>query len=420
MVFPTDINVTRFFLAVIILLFSAHVFGYLFHRLKMPKVIGEIIGGIILGPTVLGFFLPTIYKSIFEAQASSLAILYWFGLVLLMFCSGFELQTTFDKHDKKTVIFITLASTIIPFLFGWFAVSFFDITQLMGSAQNEVALKLIIAVVIAVTSIPVISKIFMDLNLIKTAFAKIVLAIATIHDIILWIFLAIATSLVSEESLSLKNISMHVAISLLFFSIVLLIMPILLNWLGRYSSRLHITLVPEQYETGFAVLILLGFVMLADYLTINIIFGAFLAGIVISFIKSERFEKVKTEVKHFSFAFFIPMYFAIVGIKLDLLHHLDISFFLLFLLFAMLVQGVTVLITSKLLKYTWLSSFNLAIAMNARGGPGIVIATIAFDTGIINESFFITLILLAIVTSLLAGSWLRYVSQKNYPLLDKI
>ena len=93
------------------------------------------------------------------------------------------------------------------------------------------------------------------------------------------------------------------------------------------------------------------------------------------------------------------------------------SFFIGFFFLAVLTQGITVLLTAKYLKYTWLSSFNFAMAMNARGGPGIVLATIAFDSGIISENFFVTLIILSILTSLLAGAWLRFIVSRNWKLL---
>ena len=118
-------------------------------------------------------------------------------------------------------------------------------------------------------------------------------------------------------------------------------------------------------------------------------------------------------------AFFIPVYFAVVGIKLDLIRHFDWWFFSVFIVFAIIVQTIAVLLTARFLKYDWLSSFNLAVVLNDRGGPCIVLATLAFDLGIISENFFVTLVLLAVVTSLTAGSWLKYVLSKGWPLLKE-
>jgi len=134
---------------------------------------------------------------------------------------------------------------------------------------------------------------------------------------------------------------------------------------------------------------------------------------------NEKFGNVKTHIKEFSLAFFIPIYFAVVGLKLDLIHHLNIKFLLGFLLFTTIFETFGTLIAAKLIKKDWLSSFNFAVAMNTRGGPGIVLATIAFDMGIINETFFVTLVMIAIITSLLAGYWFKFVLTKGWSLLKE-
>jgi K+:H+ antiporter len=152
-------------------------------------------------------------------------------------------------------------------------------------------------------------------------------------------------------------------------------------------------------------------------LEVNIVFGAFLAGIVVGAMPHDRFEKAKEHIKDISLAFFIPIYFAVIGLKLDLIYHFNFRFFLGFLLFATTIQALGTLLSLKLAREDWLSSFNIAVAMNARGGPGIVLATIAFDLGIINQTLFVTLVLMALVTSLMAGYWFRYVLSKGWPLL---
>jgi Kef-type K+ transport system membrane component KefB len=152
-------------------------------------------------------------------------------------------------------------------------------------------------------------------------------------------------------------------------------------------------------------------------LNVNIVFGAFLAGIVIGLMPNEKFEKEKNHIKAIGLAFFIPVYFAIVGLKLDLIHSFEIGFFLWFLLFSSAFEITGTMIAAKLIKKDWLSSFNLGVAMNTRGGPGIVLATVVFDLGIINETFFVTLVLAAIVTSLAAGCWFKYVLSKGWDLL---
>jgi Kef-type K+ transport system membrane component KefB len=409
-------ELTRFFFAIVLLLVSAHGFGYLFQRFKLPKVVGEIMGGLVLGPTLLGFFAPEVYNWIFnafESEGKLISIIYWIGLVLLMFISGFEIQRSFTKGDKKTIFAIILGATAIPFLAGWIAPSFYDFSPFLGVKSNMYALKIVIAISVAVTSIPVISRIFIDLDMLKTRFAKIVLATATIQDIILWVALAIATGIVGTETISPSSISTTVFVTLAFFGIAIYVMPKLI----RFSNNLRLNLLIKSSVLGYTLFICFFFSAIASILNVNIVFGAFLAGIIIGTMPNEKFGTVKSNIKEISLAFFIPIYFAVVGLKIDLIHHFNLMFFLGFLLFTTIFETAGTLIASKLLKKDWLSSFNLAVAMNTRGGPGIILATVAFDMGIINETFFVTLVMIAIVTSLLAGYWFRLLQIKGWDLL---
>ena len=413
-----NLELTRFFFALVLLLVSALWFGYLFKKFKLPKVVGEIVGGLVLGPTLLGYFSPVAYDWLFRAfsgEGKLISVVYWIGLILLMFISGFEIERSFSKDDKKTIIAILLGSTLIPFAAGWLVPGVYDFSPFLGIKDNMLALKIVIAIAVAVTSIPVISKIFIDLNIMSTRFAKIVLATATIHDIILWVALAIATGLVSTAAVSTSGITSTVLITFAFFGVALFVMPRLI----KYSNTLRYNLLIKSSVSGYTLFICFFFAAIASILDVNIVFGAFLAGVVVGMMPNEKFGKVKENIREFSLSFFVPVYFAVVGLKLDLIHHFDVIFFLEFLLFATFFQTFGTLLATKLIRKDWLSSLNLAVAMNTRGGPGIILATVAFDIGIINETFFVTLVMIAILTSLLAGYWFKFVLTKGWSLLKE-
>jgi Kef-type K+ transport system membrane component KefB len=412
----SNFELTRFFFAITVLLVSSHFFGYLFYKYKLPRVIGEISGGFLLGPTVLGHLSPQIHNWLFNAfteEGKLISIIYWFGLILLMFVSGFEIQKKFTGEDKKIIWAILFGSTLIPFWAGWIAPYIYDFSPYIGTQNNALALQIVIAIAVAVTSIPVISKIFIDLDVINSRFAKVILAAATVHDIILWIALAIATGLVSATAMSLSGIMSAVLVTIAFFVLALTVMPRVIK-LGNVSKY---NLLIKSSVAGYVLFICLLFSALASILNVNIVFGAFLAGIVIGLMPNEKFEKEKNHIKEIGLAFFIPVYFAIVGLKLDLIHSFEIGFFLWFLLFSSAFEIAGTMMAAKIIKKDWLSSFNLGVAMNTRGGPGIVLATVVFDVGIINETFFVTLVLAAIVTSLAAGCWFKCVLSKGWDLL---
>ncbi len=417
----TEHDLTRFFFAITLLLVFAHSLGYLFNKLKLPKVIGEILGGLLLGPTALGALSPATYNWLFNAfafEGKLISIVYWLGLLLLMFVSGFEINMAMEKEDKKTVFALLIGSTL-PFFAGWLAPHFFDLSPLLGAKQNMLALQIVVGIAVAVTSIPVISKIFLDLDIMHTRFARIVLTTATVHDVLLWVALAIATGIVSTANFSLSHIISTVTLSFAFLGVSIMFLPKLLPRLSSSSYNL----LRLSSGTGYILFICFLLSAVASLLNVNIIFGAFLAGVAIGVVPKDlkaapaSFSKEKDHIKEIALAFFTPLYFAIVGLKLDLVHQFDLKFFLFFLLFTALFETLGTLAASRLLKKDWLTSFNFAVAMNTRGGPGIVLATIAFDLGIISATFFVTLVMIAIFTSLLAGTWFRFVLAKGHELM---
>ncbi len=406
----------RLFIAVVLLIFSSQTLGYLFDRFGMPKVIGEIFGGLLLGPTLLGFFAPNLYTWIFNSfavEGKLISMVSWFGLILLMFVSGLEVHGGFSKADRRTATLILLIATVLPFVAGVAATSVYNFSQFLGPRGNPLSLTIIVGIAVAVTSIPVISKIFIDLRIIDTHFARIVLAVATVEDIVLWAALAIATGLANELAPSFTGILSTVAITVGFLAAAIFTLPRLTRTV--YNST-KANVIIKSSPARYALFLCFSSVAAASLLNVNIVFGAFLPGIAIASMPSDVFGKAAKQIKTVSLAFFTPVYFAVVGLQLDLIHQFNPLFFLGFLLFSTTIKSVATLIAGKLLRKDWLSTVNLTVALNTRGGPGIVLATTAFSLGLINETLFTTLVLTAIITSLFAGYWLRYVLAKGWTL----
>ncbi|MDQ1490492.1 MAG: hypothetical protein QOJ23_3006 [Actinomycetota bacterium] len=412
----TDVELTRFFVAIVGLMGMAHFMGSLFGRLHMPRVIGEIAGGLILGPTLLGAIAPGAYRWTFTAfpeEGKLLAMASEFGVVLLMFMSGMEIKARFAREDRKVAFPLLAGATLVPFLLGVAAPRVFNFKPYMGSAGNISSLTIIIGIAVAITSIPVISKIFLDLGIMHTRFARICLTVATVEDIALWGLLAVAISLSKSADPSIYTLIKTPVITIVFFFAAMVLLPRLLNGLRHTPAR---NLV-ENRPVRFALLSCFAMVAISELLGVKDIFGALLAGMAICRLPNEVVDVVRTKVKAFALVFFTPVYFAIVGLKLDLLKSFDLWFFLGFFLFCTVVKTLATTVAGRLSTGDWLSTANLAAALNARGGPGIVLASVAFDAKIIDERFFITLVLTAVVTSLFAGGWFRYVLGKGWPLL---
>jgi Kef-type K+ transport system membrane component KefB len=412
----TEVEITRFFFAIVALMGMAHFLGSLFARLKMPRVIGEIAGGLILGPTVLGAIAPGAHDWIFKGFAGEdklLAMASEFGLVLLMFMSGMEIKARFAREDRKVAFPLLAGATLLPFVIGAAAPRVFDFEPYMGPSGNVSSLTIIIGIAVAITSIPVISKIFLDLGIMHTRFARIVLTVATVEDIALWGLLAVAISLSKSADPSFYDVVKTPFVTLIVFVVAMVVIPRLLNGLTRTPARN----VVENRPVRLALLTCFGMVAVCELLGVKDMFGALLAGMAMTRLPHDVVEVVRTKVKAFALVFFTPIYFAIVGLKLDLLRSFDPLFFVGFFLFCCVVKSLATAVAGRFTTGDWLSTANLAAALNTRGGPGIVLASVAFDAGIIDERFFITMVMTAVVTSLFAGAWFRHVLNQGWPLL---
>jgi Kef-type K+ transport system membrane component KefB len=424
-----SVEIARLLAALALLVCAAHGVGTVFAKLHQPRVIGEIVGGLLLGPTVLGALLPGAFRAVFPVHgpsAETLSAISQLGLLLLMYCSGIELRTVFHRRDRVAVSVITATSVLIPFALGLAIVEIVPTGHLLGTAHSTGALALVFALAVAVTSIPVISRIMLDLGILHTPFARIVLGVAVIEDTIVYIVLAIALGLVSRSSSDVFGITeliglkpgtpgfmvFHVAITLIFFVAMLTLAPRLHAW----ALRQRFNLLRNSSPIGYQLVFVFAATLVCLALGMTPLFGAFLAGVAASSVNEPKVSAARGAVKDFAFAFFVPVYFAMVGLQLDLLHHFDPLFFLWFLVFACLVKTASVYLGARIARETPTSALNLAIAMNARGGPGIVLASVALTAGIINREFYAALVLLVILTSLAAGSWLDRVVSAGKPL----
>lgn len=400
-----------------LLLAAARLCGHLFARLHQPRVVGEILAGVLLGPSLLGRYahlLPGFGVSTAPSPTGSvLFFLYNFGLLLLMFASGAETKGLFNRHDRKQVAWLGALGTGLPFLVALAVLPFVPLNQFAGTVHSRTPLLLIIAIAVAVTSIPVISKIFHDLGILHTRFARLVLGVAVIEDIFLWAVLAVATALAQSGTVPQRKIAAHIGVTLLYFAFGLLLAPHLLRRLNR--ARWNVLL--KNSPIAYAVVLLLAYTGIAALLDVSLVFAAFLAGYAVV-ADPELMSAAIHSISEVSFAVFIPIYFAVVGYRLDLGHSFSFPMIAAFLVISSTAKIGSASLGARVAGFNFADSFNLATALNARGGPGIVLASVALDAGIINAPFYTTLVVVAILTSQVAGVWLARIMRSGRDLLS--
>lgn len=410
-------ELTSILFLLLLLGFLAQLLGWLFVKLRQPKVIGEILAGVLLGTAAVGRW-PLAERFIESArnQGHILDFVYWLGLLLLMFLAGAETQQLYSRDERREVGWLTGIGTGIPFVLGLCFAPWLLRPSLMGPNGNRISLTIVLAVGVAVTSVPVVSKIFSDLKILHTRFARLVLGVAVLEDIVLWLALAIATETAGKAVLHTQAMSYHLLLTVAFFLLGLTIIPKLVKRINK--SRLNV--LARYSPTGYAISVLFAYFVVAGAFDISLVFAAFLAGFAVVHKKRKLFAEGLESISRVAFAFFIPMYFAIVGLKLDLIRGISIAMMLGFILGTCVVKMLSVWLAGRLAGFRGLDLFNLAITTNARGGPGIVLASVAFDAGIISSQFYTTLIVAAVLTSQVAGAWLDYVLRKGWPLLTPV
>jgi Kef-type K+ transport system membrane component KefB len=408
-------------LVLVIILGTAHLLGYLFTRLRQPRVIGEIFGGLLVGPSVLGHFFPAVFNHLYMVGTGSatkvatiIAFLYNLGLLLHMFLSGAAVRELFTKEERREVGWLAAVGTGTPFLVALLLGLNLNLGMISGPRGNRFSLIIVLAIGVAVTSIPVISRIFADLKILHTRFSRLVLGVAVFEDIALWAALAMATALAGAATLTAGAVVSHLAKTIGFFLLGLTLLPRVVKRFNKSRFNVLARTVPVAYVTA----VLLAYCAVAGALDVSLVFAAFLAGFAVVHKKRHLFDEPMAAVKSFSMAVFVPIYFAIVGYRLNLSQTFSLSMVALFVSGTCLLKMMSVFFGARLAGFRGLDTLNLALATNARGGPGIVLASVTYDAGIINGTFYTTLVLAAILTSQLAGAWLEFVLRKGWPLLS--
>ncbi|MCW2973730.1 MAG: sodium:proton antiporter [Thermoleophilia bacterium] len=420
--------------AIAALLVFAHAFGFLAQKLGLPAIIGEIAGGLVLGATVLKRVWPDGSAWLFQpapadaltqptpAMLPILGICSQLGLLLLMFLGGLQMKRLVTKRDAKAVGWISSLGVLIPVGIGLVLLQFIDVDRYVGVAHSRTALDIVLLTALAVTSIPVITRIFMDLGLMKTRLARIVLSVAVIEDVLLYIAVSIAVGMADASSKadasipafldmdpnSTAFILWHIAASLTLLAVA--------SWgfrsLGNSTSA-RLNLIARRSPVGWQLALVFVTTIVAMLLGLAPLYGALVAGIAASNDVRPDFVAARLQIEKFATGFFIPLYFALIGVSLDLVANFDWKFTVGMLMVGTAVKYFGSLLGARIAGEPAAMANALAISVNARGGPGIVLATTAFAAGIIDSRAYTGLIILALATSVIAGTWLARILRTN-------
>jgi Kef-type K+ transport system membrane component KefB len=288
-----SVEVARLLIVLAVIVFAAHALAALFLRFRQPPVIGEIVAGLILGPTVLGLVAAPVAAAFLPAAGVTptvLGALSQLGLLLLMFTTGGELLIRPAPGERRMVSTIAVAGMVVPFLCAIAVVPLLNYRDFSGEAGTAVTFALIFGIAIAVTSIPVISRIMMDLGILRTTFARVVLSVAALEDVVLYVVLAITLSLGQAHGgdryglWAMLHIDSITWSAIYHTTVTVALFACFLGWGGRAIRRLVHSpagFLDRRNPVAFRLVLLLTSVLLFVLLGVNPIFGAFLAGVAI-------------------------------------------------------------------------------------------------------------------------------------------
>jgi Kef-type K+ transport system membrane component KefB len=398
----------KLLLAIAVVMVAARVVGALFRRIGQPQVVGEIVAGVILGPTLLGTVWPSASDYVFDADVMPfIEVFAQIGLVFFMFLVGAELDLRLVRGQGHAAALVSHASIIAPFLSG-IALALVIFRSLGSPDGDFLPFGLFMGASMSITAFPVLARILTERGMHKTRLGAVTITCAAIDDVTAWCILAVVVTVAKADGAA--GALPTVGWSVLFIAFMVLAVRPLLARLGRLHE--------DQGRLSGTVMAVLfvGLVLSAlatDRIGIHAIFGAFLFGAIMPQ-RSELIEELFEKLEDFSVVFLLPLFFAFSGLRTDVLALGTDPQLWLYTLLVVLVAvagkwgGST--IAAKAVGMGWRDSLALGVLMNCRGLTELVILNIGLELGVIPPNLFSMLVIMALVTTFMTTpilSWLR-------------
>jgi Kef-type K+ transport system membrane component KefB len=392
-------------LQIALLLTFAAMLGGLAKKLHQPAVLGEILGGIILGPTVFGTLAPGTHSGLFPAAGESAEMLHvvaYLGLIAFVFIAGLEVDQRSMKLQKKSTLMTSIFGILLPFSFGFGMVML--LPAFWGTASGDIRIfALFMGTALSISALPVIARILMDLDLMKEKLGMIIIGAATCDDMVGWsLFALILSSLDTGIGLAI-NLGMTVGL----FGITAFIIYLTTN---SDKSR-QLPLFRGWIVDLIAVSMLVASVA-SEFMGAHGIFGAFLAGVILSQRLARRdliLKKAYVPVM----TILAPVYFASIGLKADFAGDFVLSIVLLVFLAACAGKIIGASLGAWLGGIGGRDALAVGFGLNARGAMEIVLASAALDYGLINRQIFVALVIMALATTMISGTMIRRLITKK-------
>ncbi|WP_298221254.1 cation:proton antiporter [Flavobacterium sp.] len=398
---------------IITIIIVARFFGWMFRKIGQPTVIGEIIAGIVLGPSLLGMYFPEFSAALFPvASLGNLQFLSQIGLILFMFVIGMELDLKVLKNKANEALVISHASIIIPFTLG-IGLAYFVYHRFAPAGIEFLSFSLFMGIAMSITAFPVLARIVQERGIHKTRIGTIVITCAATDDITAWCILAAVIAIVKAGSFvsSLYIIGLAFAYVLMMIFVV---KPFLKRIGDLYSTKNKLN--KPVVAIFFLTLILSSYV--TEIIGIHALFGAFMTGAIMPDIAKFRAIFIN-KVEDVSVILLLPLFFVFTGLRTQIGLINDpylwkITGFIILVAVAGKFFGSA--LAAKFVGQSWKDSLTIGALMNTRGLMELVVLNIGFDLGVLTSEIFTMMVIMALVTTFMTGPALDLI---NYVFKSK-
>ncbi|HEY5217500.1 MAG TPA: cation:proton antiporter [Pseudolabrys sp.] len=378
-------------------------------RLRQPAVMGQLIAGLLLGPSLFGYLLPDLQHALFPKNPDQKAMIdavSHLGVLLLLLLTGMETDLKLVRQTGRAAVFASLMGIVVPFVCG-VALGEMMPESMLPDPGTRLITALFLGTALSIASVKIVAMVVREMNFTRRVVGQVILASAIIDDSVGWIIVSIIFSLALHGSVDAWSLAQSVIGTIVFMAVSLTV--------GRRAVFFIIRWVNDTFVSDFAVitaiLAIMGAMSLITYaIGVHTVLGAFVAGILIG--ESPILTKhIDEQLRGLITAFFAPVFFGIAGLSADLTILTDPTILLLtagLILIASIGKFGGAFLGAALGGLTRREGFALACGMNARGSTEVIIATVGLSMGALNQNLFTMIVAMAVLTTMAMPPTLRW------------
>ena len=404
-----DMTTTIFVAEILLMLLVGRLLGELMQRMGQPAVLGQLLAGILLGPTVLGNLWPTAHQAIFPdtaEQKKMIEAISQLGILMLLLIAGMETDFAIVRRMRRTALFSSLSGIVFPFACGLFLGEMLP-DSMLPEPEKRIVTALFLATALSISSVKIVAMVIMEADFMRRNIGQLILASAIIDDTVGWIIIAMISGIAAEGTLNLKGVGFTVGGTLLFLALSFTFGKRMVAHVIRWTNdNLRI-----DFAVLSAILVLMCLASLAtELIGVHTVLGAFVVGILVG--QSPILTKqIQEQIRGLIIALFAPIFFAVAGLSVDLtiLKHLFlVELAVGLILIASLGKLVGCYIGGRLGLLSSREAAALAIGMNARGSTEIIVASIGLSIGVVSHDLYTLIVVMAVTTTMIMPPTLRW------------